>query len=220
MVVNKKRLITVVPVLLILAALIAQPQFSLTVSANSMPYYPFVILVSPPPMQSINSSFTPITVRVIGLSNIEHVDWLRYSLDGQSPVPLRFKAEASTYPYFIEISENYYLYNLPDGRHTIVIEGETTSNKALSLSTYFWVDTTPASPSPTITPSPSPSPTSAPTIEPTAQPTSTPKQQSGFFGTSIPVEFGYAIVAVLVIVVTAGLSLGYYKRLRKQKVES
>jgi hypothetical protein len=38
-------------------------------------------------------------------------------------------------------------------------------------------------------------------------------------GTNLPVEYGYAIVAVLVIVAVAGLSLFYFKKLRKQKVD-
>jgi hypothetical protein len=56
--------------------------------------------------------------------------------------------------------------------------------------------------------------TPSPTIEPTPEPTQASKQ-TGFFGTSLPVEYGYAIVAVLVIIVVAGLSLVYLKKLRK-----
>jgi hypothetical protein len=43
----------------------------------------------------------------------------------------------------------------------------------------------------------------------------TQKLQPGFLGTSLPLEYGYAIVAVLVIIVVAGLSLAYSKRYRK-----
>jgi parallel beta-helix repeat protein len=60
-----------------------------------------------------------------------------------------------------------------------------------------------------------PTPIVSPTIEPTAEPTSTPKPQSGFLGTNIPIEYGYAIVAVLVIIIVAGLSLVYIKKFRK-----
>jgi hypothetical protein len=60
-----------------------------------------------------------------------------------------------------------------------------------------------------------PIPTQSSTIEPTAEPTPTPKQPSGFLGTNLPMEYGYAIIAVLVIVVVAGLSLVYLKKVRK-----
>jgi hypothetical protein len=71
-------------------------------------------------------------------------------------------------------------------------------------------------PQPTVTPSPSPtSSTIATIIEPTLQPTFTPKSQTGFLGTNLPFEYGYALVAVLVTVIVAGLSLVYLKKLRK-----
>jgi len=70
-------------------------------------------------------------------------------------------------------------------------------------------------PTSTISPSPSPSPTHTPIIEPTVKPTSTPKPQSGFLGTNLPTEYGYAIIAVLVVAVVAGLSLVYFKKIRK-----
>jgi hypothetical protein len=67
-----------------------------------------------------------------------------------------------------------------------------------------------ASPSPTLSASPTLSP--SPTMEPSLEPTSTPQEQSGFLGTSLPIEYGYAIVAVLAIAVVAGLSLVYFKK--------
>jgi len=75
-------------------------------------------------------------------------------------------------------------------------------------------------PLPSITPYPSPTPipTLTPTIQPTLKPTSTPKQQTGFLGTNLPTEYGYAIGAVLVIVAVAGLSVVYFKKLRKLEV--
>jgi hypothetical protein len=70
-------------------------------------------------------------------------------------------------------------------------------------------------PSQTSTPSPVPTPTVTPTTEPTIEPISTPKQQNGFLGTNLPTEYGYAIVTVSVAVAAAGLSLIYFKKLRK-----
>jgi hypothetical protein len=69
----------------------------------------------------------------------------------------------------------------------------------------------PSSPSPF----PSPSSTLSPSPSATLAPTSTQKAQSGFLGTNLPTEYGYAIVAALVIIVVAGLSLAYFKKLRK-----
>lgn len=46
-------------------------------------------------------------------------------------------------------------------------------------------------------------------------PTPTPKPQSGFLGTSLQAEYGYAIVVAGVIIVVAGLSLFYSKKRRK-----
>jgi len=56
----------------------------------------------------------------------------------------------------------------------------------------------------------------SPTIEPTIEPTSTPKPHAGFLGTNLPTEYGYAIVAALVIIVVAGLSLFFYKKQRRK----
>jgi parallel beta-helix repeat protein len=67
--------------------------------------------------------------------------------------------------------------------------------------------------SPTSTPAPPDSFTPSSSSFPDASTTSKP--QSGFLGTSLPVEYGYAILAVLVIIVVAGLSLFYLKKLRK-----
>ena len=53
------------------------------------------------------------------------------------------------------------------------------------------------------------------TIVPIATPTVTPKQKTGFLGTNLPIEYGYALVTVLVIIIVAGLSLAYLKKLRK-----
>jgi hypothetical protein len=61
-------------------------------------------------------------------------------------------------------------------------------------------------------PSPTEQPTPAPTLSPTLEPTSTPKQQSGFLGTSLPLEYGYAIIAVAVIAVVALVAVTLRKR--------
>lgn len=71
---------------------------------------------------------------------------------------------------------------------------------------------------PTPTPFVSPSPTIEPTSEPTStppEPTPTSKPKTGFLDTGLPLEYGYAIVAAIVIIIVAGLSLVYFKKLRK-----
>jgi hypothetical protein len=60
----------------------------------------------------------------------------------------------------------------------------------------------------------SPSFSPSPLISPLFSSSPTVQQQTGFLGTSLPIEFGYAIVAVLVAVVVTIL-LVYFKRLRK-----
>jgi hypothetical protein len=98
------------------------------------------------------------------------------------------------------ISRNVTLTGLPEGIHTLEIyANDTVGNIGHSDLIQFTIDTS------------TPSPTLAPTVEPT----STPKQQTGFLGTNLPTEYGYAIVGILVIVVVAGLSMVYLKKLRK-----
>jgi len=119
---------------------------------------------------------------------------------------------------------------LSEGKHQLSVQvistdiaGGATQNEQKVL---FYVDTVGSfslspspsmepSPSPTPSPIPTPSPTLSPTLEPTTEPSSTLKQKTGFLGTNLPTEYGYALVAVLVMVAVAGLSLVYFKKLRK-----
>jgi hypothetical protein len=119
---------------------------------------------------------------------------MSYSLDGQAGIVIP--------------AGNKTLTGLPDGVHSIVfyakdLFGNIGASAPLTLTI------------PIPTPTPVPSPTLQPTEPPSSRPTSVPTQQSGFLGKSLPVEYGYAIVAVLAIIVVAGLSLVYLKKLRK-----
>ena len=70
---------------------------------------------------------------------------------------------------------------------------------------------TPTDPS-TDPPTPTPSSSSSPTIEPTAT-----QKQSGFLGTNLPLEYGYAIVATVVIVgVLAATAIAIRRRKKVQ----
>jgi len=121
---------------------------------------------------------------------------LTYSLDGQQNV---------------SIAGNTTLTGLSDGSHSLIVYADDLAGNIVhSDLSNFTVNT--ATPSPVVT--------SSPTTFPTAEPTSTPKQPSGFLGTNLPLEYGYAIVAVLVIIIVAGLSLVCLKKLGKQKVNS
>jgi hypothetical protein len=138
----------------------------------------------------------------------------QYSLDGK--VLGQFSGLNSTTYLFDIVNEN--LTGLTNGIHEIQVnastypwpDGEATTHKLQ----YFTINSSSADPplsSPTpLEPKDSPFP-SIPTIEPT----STPTQQTGFLGTNLPIEYGYAIVAVLVILVVAGLSLIYLRKFRK-----
>jgi hypothetical protein len=73
----------------------------------------------------------------------------------------------------------------------------------------------PSQPSPSPTPSPSPQPSpSQPNNPPVTPPPSNnlAEPQQGFLGTSLPMEYGYAMVALIVLVVVAATGYLYYKR--------
>jgi hypothetical protein len=101
------------------------------------------------------------------------------------------------------------------GGETMMLGQNTAASAANELYAPFGYGAIP-SPSPIPTSSPSLTQQPTPSPSPTAEPTSTPKQQTGFLGTNLPTEYGYAIVAVLVIIIVAGLSLVYFKKQRRK----
>jgi len=288
MAMGKRRVLAVadVIVLVFLSSIMLQGQSNLCVLANGFAPPLYVTLISPSPMQTINSSVVPITVRVDGFGEapapqVEVVAWLNYTLDGLKPVSMSFDYENFVYPdgkvstyLFYGMSKNDSLNNLSDGKHSLKIKGETIWKRPLNLTTWFVVDAQPPSISYlsvenktynensiplTFSVSESSSmwyeldgqinaingntsllglsdglhaleifandsignighsdlvqfeidtSTPAPNLSP-------PSKQTGFLGTNIPTEYGYSIIAVLVIVAVAGLSLAYYKKLRK-----
>jgi hypothetical protein len=110
-----------------------------------------------------------------------------YCLDGQANTPI--------------IGNSTMLNGLSEGVHTLQVYANDTFGRIGSTNLIqFSIDTA----------------TPAPTVSPTLEPTSTPKQPSGFLGTNLPMEYGYALVAVLVVMVVAGLSLVYFKRYRRK----
>ena len=170
-------------------------------------FYTFGLIVSQTVTFSVDS--TPPSISSLSVENktfntntvllsffVSKPSALTYSLDGQQNV---------------SIAGNTTLTGLSDGSHSLIVYADDLAGNIVhSDLSNFTVNT--ATPSPVVT--------SSPTTFPTAEPTSTPKQPSGFLGTNLPLEYGYAIVAVLVIIIVAGLSLVCLKKLGKQKVNS
>jgi hypothetical protein len=54
------------------------------------------------------------------------------------------------------------------------------------------------------------------TVPPTEPPTEHPQdQQRGFLGSSLPMEYGYAIVTVIVVAIAATAFLIYFRKIKK-----
>jgi hypothetical protein len=134
------------------------------------------------------------------------LSWVGYSIGGNG-YSIEGKGSGN-----VTVSENGTLVRDfgSSGYHTLTLYANDTSGKwAIPQSVTYLVNVHPE-----YTPTSSPSPNPIPTLSPTLEPTSTQKQ-TGFLGTSLPLEYGYVIVAVLVIIVVAELSLVYLKKLRK-----
>ena len=229
MVMSKKKLLTIAFVSILSASMLIGMQLVNVVRAA--PAAPRIFLQSPQsrvyasnyvPLELFaNSSNTP-NENVFFVSIVYYVDGQERG-DQHSSLPFS--------PYYGAIM------HLSTGTHTIQVNASaqayTIDSYTIVYSPISYFDSgkvivtvnppPPSSPStkpspsimPSITPTPSPTPKMQPTIEPTIVPTTTPKQPSGFLGTNLPTEYGYAIVAVLVIIAVAGLSLAYFKKFRK-----
>jgi len=84
------------------------------------------------------------------------------------------------------------LTGLDCGYHTLVLYANDTFGVMTASKINF-----------TVAPQQTPTPITSP---------QTPMHSIGFLGTNLPTEYGYAIMAVLVIIVVAGLSLIYFKK--------
>jgi hypothetical protein len=148
----------------------------------------FMIDTSPPSISNLSSMNKTYNSNIIPLNfNVNKTtSWLGYSLDNQNN---------------ITIAGNTTLTGLPDGSHSLVVyANDTVGNIGKSDTVFFTIDT--STPTPSLTHSPSPS------IFATQQPS--------FLGTGLPVDYVYAIVTVLAIIVVAVVSLlVYFKKLRK-----
>lgn len=145
---------------------------------------------------------------------------IRYSLDGKANstvnnlIQQNDNQSAVAFLAPIQVTGNIDALGLSEGTHNIIFyASDSAGNTECSDLVQFTIDTPQPSTSSSL--SSAPSSTLAPTLEPTIEPTSTSEQQTGFLGTNLPTEYGYAIAAVLVIIVVAGLSVVYCKRVRK-----
>jgi hypothetical protein len=127
---------------------------------------------------------------------------LAYYLDHPSKIPLP--------PCNQTITE------IPPGSHIVIFYATDLSGNPWTSEVFNLIIPQPT-PAPTSIPSPSVSPgrTLSLTIEPSVEPSSTPKQQTGFLGTNLPGEYGYAIVVAVVVVVVLAVGALAIRRRRK-----
>jgi hypothetical protein len=226
MAMSKKNLLAGAFIMVLLVSILVGIQSANVAMANPSwgPNMVPVIMISSPASNAVyTANNVPLTFTVSVPKNITYngYPWNvpyegEYSIDGV--VMGQIRGLNSTTNSFDVVRVN--LTEVSEGSHRIEVTASMTYPMGIAKGDevcYFTVASSLPSPSPSVSPSPSPtaSPTLSPTIEPTLEPTSTPQQPTGFLGTSLSVEYGYAIVVVLVIIVVAGLSLVYWKRLRK-----
>jgi hypothetical protein len=148
---------------------------------------------------------------------------MNYSIDGtyEGSIPLKSNGIMDM---FTTASGTVNLPTLHGGSHYLTIHlyglnQRTYEPKYLSYINTVYFSTLGAIPtsSPTLNPTTTP-PTSlspSPILEPTTEPTTTLEPSQGFLGKGLPVEYCLALVAGLVIIIVSGISLVYFKKLRK-----
>jgi hypothetical protein len=233
----KKKLLILIFTLSLLICIISLTQME-SVEANFAPSPDTIITLQLPRHTTLSASL-PFEIVVFPSNSVELIFTMEtnirlvycFSLDTQE----RTQVNATLVAHRTESQEgggvfSYTRYTekvtidfsgLSEGAHILTFYqvwdqpyGQVESTKTI----HFAIDDTIPSPSSTIATSPivkqqpetSPAPSSA------TEPTSTPKPSSGFLGASLPIEYGYAIAAVLVIIVVAGLSVVYFRRLKNK----
>jgi hypothetical protein len=188
------------------------------VSATSPSFFPtqasryvYFTVDSKPPRILLPS----ISNNMLSFHTNEETSGVCYSADGKANVTVtnlvQQPGNQSTIAIVapIKVTGDMGISGLSEGSHTIEIyANDVAGNVGSSGIIQFTING--AIPSPSPSSSLIAEPTSTPVA--TAVPSATPRQQIGFLGTSLPVEYGYAIVAVLALAVVAGLSLAYLKR--------
>ena len=174
-----------------------------------------IFITSPSNATSYSINLLNLNASIEGMIASNENISMAYSLDAGDNISLPISYQDNGVPFTAIIIGATILPPLLNGNHSITVYvefdeynvgvGGTFYPKYVASESSLVNFTIDAIPQPTTTPSPSPSPSLSPT----------PKHQTGFFGTNLPVEYGYAIVAVLVIIAVAGLSLVYLKKRRK-----
>jgi hypothetical protein len=189
--------------------------------SNPEPYpppLPVVSVTSPSSTINVHDTVLTVEVRVFAIPTIvrngsfytQDVDWLNFSIDNQLSTAIVLQNKGTITPkvndtqnpfngdpYVLWVGTNA-LSGLPDGTHTISIQGQTKYlNNTLQKFYSFTVDSTP----PTSTPTPSP--TEEPTL--TQQLTPTP---------SVP-EFSWLVILPLLFSVFSIVVLFKYQKVKK-----
>ena len=219
-------------VLIITASVLTGAQVNPALAQSTIPLPIVTILPADDIYYNSSTINMAFTVRIPQGSKYTWISWIVYFLDGQEKGEIWPKSTDSLdKPFTVTLTD------VPSGWHSFKVYayypssiapiiGQATTNFRVSNPT----DTSSPS-SPTISPSQSssPSPSSNPSLPPSQSPSSSftptpapatspptsiipsPEPQSGFLGTNLPLEYGYAIIAALVIAVAAGLSLVYFR---------
>jgi hypothetical protein len=154
------------------------------------------------------------------------VSWTTLSINPLMPIPSR------AIPWALGSASSTFVFNPNStGTYEIGVIINDSSGYSVNVSGSFLfglpvtVSATPAATQyPTIMPTQTTSPTQTPTAIPSLQPKESPsfppaQRQTRFLGTSLPMEYGYAVLIALIISAISGLSAFYFKKLR-QKVDS
>jgi hypothetical protein len=220
---SKKKLVAFTAVLTLLVSTLLGGQFFNVTRGNMVPAYPLEIKMQSKSNVTYTTNSVSFDFEVVYYS--DGFSW--YSLDGRSTgYRVHEISRGSQSPVYGGGQSYFYELNfaLSNGLHTFVVHAtQDVPGKAkdASATVYFTINSTSISPplSPSVvTTTPSPIPSAA--IEPTSEPTLIPKQQTGFLGTNLPVEYGYAIIAAAVIAIVAVAAIALRKRHRKSLLNS
>jgi len=170
---------------------------------------------SPPTIDIVSPRSVTYNTNNVALETVtdEPVSWIGYSLSGQANVTF---------------SGNMTMIGFHEGvsPYVVVYANDSNGNMGKSDLRNFSIIHT-DQPFPTPTPNQTATPVSSatiapvspsPTIAPSIEPNATPIQQAGFLGTNLPVEYGYALVAAVMVVVVLSVAAIAIRRQKKVQV--
>jgi hypothetical protein len=220
---ERQFVLTAILISFLLVSISVGVQFVKSVKANYFPPWNSEIVIDTPQNATYASGNIALKGSIICITadsgnNCSAQFWLdTKSIDSyESGVPLAgikaiMNSEGTTVAWYSFYNFTLPLSDLSDGSHIVTVN--LVSYRQVSPTTVsFTINTAQPTPLPSSTPNPSP----FPIIEPTA----TPLPQSGFLGTNLPLEYGYAIIAAALIAVVALAVVALRKRYRKSLVNS